>query len=74
MSITRVMAFTKEKDAAGMIGYYMADGYKVIRIDKPDIIELMKPGSDSHYWYSSDEGTNIDYILVIATKDTISIA
>ncbi|RIA46345.1 hypothetical protein DFR49_0884 [Hephaestia caeni] len=74
MGITRVMAFVDPGQADQHAGSYVADGYKVIRIDKPDIIELMKPGSQSQYWYSNEHGADADYILLIATKDNISIS
>ena len=74
MGITRVMAFVDPDQADQQAGSFIADGYKVIRIDKPDIIELMKPGSHSQYWHSNQEGTDIDYILLVATKDSISIS
>ncbi|MBO9670984.1 MAG: hypothetical protein J7485_10740 [Sphingobium sp.] len=74
MSTTSVMAFTKPDQADRMAGEFVRDGYKVIRIDKPDIIELMKPGTDSKYWFSDDEDPPADYILLIATKDAISIS
>jgi hypothetical protein len=74
MTTTRVMAFTDAGKAGTMAADFVASGYKVIRIDKPDVIELMKPGNISQYWHSDDEGPGVDYILLIATKDMISVS
>ena len=74
MATTRVMAFTNSVEADTMAADFVASSYKVIRIDKPHVIELMKPGNASQYWHSDAEGPGVDYILLIATKDHISIS
>lgn len=75
MSVTSVMAFVDEAKAELMAKYYLEGGYKVIRIDAPDIIEMRKPNGESKYWYSNDEASDDgDYILLVATKDSISVS
>ena len=75
MSVTSVMAFVDEAKAELMAKSYLEGGYRVIRIDAPDIIEMRKPNGDAKYWYSNDDADHDgDYILLIATKDRISVS
>lgn len=71
MGTTRVMAFSDARKAALHEGDFAASGYTVIRIEKPDMLELVNPVGVSSYWYSSDYGADVDFILLIATTDDI---
>jgi hypothetical protein len=66
------MAFSDAKKADFHAGDFLASGYTVIRIDKPDMLELVNPVGVSSYWYSGDYGAEVDFILLIATTDKIS--
>ncbi len=68
MAKTFVLAFTKGDDADAAVGEYSAGGYKIVRIEPTDRVELKSGTEASVHWKS---GADADFILVIATKGEI---
>ena len=71
MSTTYIRAFRKSDDADTEVGMRITQGFKILRIDKTDRIQLDGDAPSSTIWSS---GPDEDWIVIVATKDATNPA